>query len=170
MRPGGCVLPRAVGAVNTPDRVRLSADTVFGGVFIKIDAVVLPDITYMTNPLTGNWNQIKPDESPFAVFDPAGLISDILAKVQSNRFANDEPYSGGLYILAGKLPGEAFQSLVGEVGPGKLIDYEMFIDPVGFYMTAVRLNGPLTSSQKRDIDRTIEFSDFDENAAIQPPI
>ncbi len=168
--PGGFAVNEAEGTVDNPDRLALTADTVFGGAFIKIDAVVLPDVTYMTNPLTRNWNEIAPEESPFAVFDPSGLIADILAQVESNHFAGESPIVDGRYRLAGTIPGEALRALVGDVEPGRVLEYEMSIDPAAFHMLEVRLIGALNPQEVEGVDRTIELSEFDAPVTIEPPI
>ena len=168
--PGGFAVRDAEGTIDNPDRLALTSDTVFGGVFIKIDVVVLPNVTYMTNPLTGNWNEITPEESPFAVFDPSGLIADILEQVESNQFAGESPVVDGLYRLSGTIPGGALRGLVGDVESGRTLKYQMSIDPTAFHMLEVRLIGALNPSEDAGVDRTIELSQFDVPVNIESPI
>lgn len=168
--PGGFAITEAEGVVRSPDSLRVSADTVFGGAFVKIDAVVIGDETYMTNPLTRNWNKIAPEDSPFAVFDPAGLIADILEQVTTNEFAEAPGIVEGQYHLVGTVPAAAWRSLVGEVVADRELEYSMDIDPDSFHLTGVRLHGPLKADEAEDVDRTIELSDFDVPVQFEPPI
>ncbi len=168
--PGGFTINEAEGVVDSPDSLRLSADTVFGGGFIKINAVVIGKNTWMTNPLTRNWNEIAQEASPFAVFDPAGLIADIIDQVATNEFTEPGGIVEGRYRLAGTIPSTAWRSLVGEVDPDLMLEYTMDIDPQSFHLTEVRLLGALKAEEDEDTDRSIQLSGFDAPAEIVPPI
>lgn len=168
--PGDFGVRKADGVVSSPDKIRLTADAVFSGLFVKIDAVIFPDVTYMTNPLTRNWNVLKGDESPFSVFDPAGLIADILSEVTTAEFTEDGPIVNGEIVLEGTLPASAMRLLVGGTDPDKIIDYRMSIEPGEFRLTAVDLGGTIRSGEEEGTQRRIELSEFNAPVEIEPPI
>ena len=168
--PGNFSVQEAVGVVSSPDRVRLTANAVFSGLFVKIDAVIFPDVTYMTNPLTRNWNVLKADESPFAVFDPAGLIADILSEVTTVAFPDDGPIVDGMIVLEGTLPASAMRLLVGGTDPGRIIDYRMSIETEKFRLVAVDLGGVIKTGEEEGTQRRIELSEFNVPVVIEPPI
>ena len=168
--PGNFSVREAVGFVSSPDKIQLSAETVFSGLFVKIDAVIFPDITYMTNPLTRNWNILRGDESPFAVFDPASLIADILSEVTTAAFPDEGPISDGKIVITGTLPANAMRSLVGGTDLDKVIDYRMNIDPDSFRLVAVDLGGIIRTGEEEGTQRRIELSEFNIPVEIEPPI
>ncbi len=168
--PGNFSVQEAVGVVSSPDRVRLTADTVFSGVFVKIDAVIFPDVTYMTNPLTRNWNVLEADESPFSVFDPAGLIADILSEVTTVAFPDGGPIADGKIVLEGTLPASAMRLLVGGTDPGRIIDYRMSIETEKYRLVAVDLGGVIKTGEEEGTQRRIELSEFNVPVVIEPPI
>ena len=167
--PGGFEIHESDGVVNAPDRVSLSAKATFSGLFVNIDAVIFPEITYMTNPLTGNWNELHGDESPFSVFNPPGLISDILSEITTVGFA-DNSNSNQLPIrLEGELPAFAMRNLVGGTDPDKTLGYLMEIDPE-FRLLSVQLTGMIRAGEETDVQRTISLGDFDVPVTIESPI
>lgn len=168
--PGDFSIQKAVGVVSSPDKIQLTADTIFAGLFVKIDAVIFPDVTYMTNPLTRNWNILKADESPFSVFDPPGLIADILSEVTTVTFPDDGPISDGVIVLEGTLPASAMRLLVGGTDPGRVIDYRMSIETEKFRLVAVDLGGVIRAGEEEGTQRRIELSEFNVPVVIEPPI
>lgn len=167
--PGGITLSEADGIVVNPDRMRVTAKTVFGSGFVKIDAVVIGDRTYMTNPLTGKWNRLSSDESPLAVLDPAGLIADILDQVASQEFDQDGGDLAGGYLLTGTVPPGALRSLVGPADTEEPLRYRVTIDSSTFHLQEVRLTGRIKNDESEDTLRTIELSAFDEAGLVEPP-
>jgi hypothetical protein len=167
--PGGFEIHESDGIVSAPDRVSLTAKATFSGLFVNIDAVIFPEITYMTNPLTGNWNQLRGDESPFSVFDPPGLISDILSEITTVQFADDGDSNQSPIRLEGELPAFAMRNLVGGTDPDKTLNYTMQIDS-DFRLLSVELTGVIRAGEETGVQRTIALDDFDVPVNIESPI
>jgi len=167
--PGGFEIHESDGIVNAPDRVSLSAKATFSGLFVNIDAVIFPEITYMTNPLTGNWNQLLGDESPFSVFNPPGLISDILSEITTVGFADDSDSNQRPIRLEGELPAFAMRNLVGGTEPDKTLGYLMEIDS-DFRLLSVELAGVIRAGEDANVRRKISLGDFDVPVTIEAPI
>ena len=167
--PGGFEIHESEGIVSAPDRVALSAKATFSRLFVDIDAVILPEITYMTNPLTGNWNQLHGDESPFSMFDPPDLISDILSEITTVRFAGGSDSNQRPIRLEGELPAFAMRNLVGGTDPGKTLVYLMEID-FEFRLLSVDLTGVIREGEDTNVRRTIVLGNFDVPVTIESPI
>jgi hypothetical protein len=167
--PGGFEIHESAGIVSAPDKVALTAKATFSGLFVDIDAVIFPEITYMTNPLTGNWNQLDGDESPFAVFDPPGLISDILSEITTVQYVADSDSNQSPIRLEGELPAFAMRNLVGGTDPDKTLDYSMEIDSE-FRLLSAELSGVIRAGEETNVKRTIALDDFDVPVTIESPI
>ena len=167
--PGGFEIHESDGIVSAPDKVALKAKATFSGLFVNIDAVIFPEITYMTNPLTGNWNQLHGDESPFSVFDPPGLISDILSEITTVQYVADSNSNQLPIRLEGILPAFAMRNLVGGTDPDKILGYSMEIDSE-FRLLSVELTGVIRAGEETNVKRTIALDDFDVPATIESPI
>ena len=74
------------GEVVLPRRVKLTGKATVGGQFIELDIVLIDELSFMTNPLTGKWNQIDPEDSPFGNFDVREVIANILKMMKNPDF------------------------------------------------------------------------------------
>ena len=102
------------GGIVTSNGFDLIAEARIGRAFVRIEAIVIDDKTWMTNPLTGTWSQIAPEDSPFSFLDPIKLVADILGETQNARYAESEQMSGEL-VIVGQIPATTLAALVGEV-------------------------------------------------------
>ncbi len=167
---GGLDLRRADGAVITPERLTVAAEADLGRIFVKISAVVIEGETWMTNPLTGNWASIAPEDSPFSFLDPVRLVTNVLAQTEQPTYPDSGGFSNGNIVLNGLVPSEALQPLVGTVTPGQKLDVTLSLDPDTFLLTSARLTGALQPGDGADYVRLIRFSGFEADLAIDPPI
>ena len=166
---GGIVLKSAEGAAVAPDKLSFTAKTTVGRAFVKIDAVLTGGATYMTNPVTGNWGKLSPEESPFGTFDPPLLVASILGQVEDPSFA-EPPAPGADYAISARISAAAFASLVGHVNPDYTVDIIVTIDSASFHLKRVDATGRVTDAEPEDVRRIIELSDFDAAIVIEPPL
>lgn len=167
---GGLDLRRAGGAVISPGRLKVNAEADLGRIFVKIDAVVIDGDTWMTNPLTSNWAEIAPEDSPFSFLDPVQLVTNVLAQTSDPAYPEDGGVQGGLIALNGKIPSEALQPLVGTVLPGEVLDVSMRLEADTFIIRSARLMGRLQPGDESNYVRLITLSGFDSELVIEPPI
>ena len=95
---GGLELSRA-GGVVAQDGLDLEAEAKIGRAFVRIEAIVIDEQTWMTNPLTGAWSEIPPEDSPFSFLDPVKLVADILGDTRDAVFPDDPVSSNELLSL-----------------------------------------------------------------------
>jgi hypothetical protein len=160
--PGGFEIHESDGIVSAPDKVALTAKATFSGLFVDIEAVIFPEVTHMTNPFHG-------DESPFAVFNPPGLISDILSEITTVKFSEGSDSNQHPIKLEGQLPAFAMRNLVGGTDPDKVLSYSMEIDSE-FRLLSVELTGVIRTGEAINVQRTIALGDFDVPVTIESPI
>lgn len=167
---GGLDLRRAEGAVVVPERLKVNAEANLGRIFVKVDAVVIEGQTWMTNPLTGNWATIAPEDSPFSFLDPVRLVTNVLARTTEPAYPANGGLSGGHIVLNGSVPSEALQPLVGTVIPGRELSVTLSLNPETFLLTSARLSGALQPDDDANFVRLIRFSGFEGELVIEPPI
>lgn len=167
---GGLDLRRAEGAVIAPERLSVNAEANLGRIFVKVDAIVIEGQTWMTNPLTGNWSSIAPEDSPFSFLDPIQLVTNVLASTKNPEYPADGALSGGQLVLNGVVPSETLQPLVGTVTPGITLNVTLSLDPETFLLNSARLAGALQPDDEANFVRLIRFSGFEADLVIEPPI
>ena len=165
---GGLELQRAEGSVKRPGDMKLSAEANFGRAFVRTDAVVIGTDTWMTNPLTGNWGKIPPEESPFGFLDPLRVVSNIIENVANPTFVG-EPGADGSVLIAGQIDAAAFEPLVGAVAD-TVVDVTLELDAVTFHLVRARIRGVLQVDDLASAERVIDLSGYDSEVRISPPI
>ena len=167
---GGLQLRRASGTVIAPDSMSLDAEADLGRVFVRVQAIVIGEQTWMTNPLTGNWSSIAPKDSPFSFLDPVGLVANVLGQTSDPAYAASTFATTGQLVINGTVPAEALEPLVGTVIRGAVLDGTLVIDAESFEMRSARLAGKLQPNDDDTFVRLITFSDFDSDLIILPPV
>ena len=167
---GGLDLRRAEGIVITPGRLSVEAEANIGRLFVRIQAVVIEGQTWMTNPLSGNWSRVAPQDSPFSFLDPVSLVTNVLAQTTDPVYPADTGVSTDEIVLIGKVPSEALKPLVGIVLPGALLDVRLTLNAQSFLLTEARLTGKLQSGDENNFVRLIRLSGFEADLVIEHPL
>jgi hypothetical protein len=166
---GALQLTRAGGFVET-NGLDLEAEANIGRLFVKVEAIVIGRQTWMTNPITGVWSEIAPEDSPFAFLDPVKLVADILGDTQQATYViNDQTTIGEIEIL-GNIPAKSLAALVGYVSPDEIPSVVLTIDSSSNLLKKIIISGVVQSEDELGTVRVITLSDFDEPLAIKPPI
>ncbi|MDE0592753.1 MAG: LppX_LprAFG lipoprotein [Dehalococcoidia bacterium] len=166
---GALQLTLAGGFVAT-DGLDLEAEASIGRLFVKVEAVVIEEQTWMTNPITGVWSEIAPEDSPFAFLDPVKLVADILGDTQQATYAKDDQASNGDIEISGKIPAKSLAALVGYVNPDAIPNVVLTIDSSSNLLKKIIISGVVQSEDEPGTIRVITLSDFDEPSTIEPPI
>ena len=165
----GLLIEKVSGKVVNPDKLSMEFSGSFGGGFaIKSEVITIGDQTYMTNPLTGNWEASDASISPVGFFSPTRGIAEMMGQTQDATLLDDGS-SDGAYRLSGALPTTALSSLVGPTLTDRTVDLELKIDSTTDYLLEVRFVGAVTPSDVEDAERVIVLSFFNEEVVIEPP-
>ena len=164
---GGLQLVRVEGAI-TEDKISISAEANLGRVYIEVDAILIGEDTFLTNPLTGQWEQIPGEENPVGFLRPVATVQDMLGSLTSPEFMVP-PVAGEDYQVRGDVKAEAVQSLLGEIVAGSMGVVEVVIDSETFEMKSARISGALQIHDSDSTVRILEASRYGEDFLIEPP-
>ena len=156
----------ADGRVVSPDAVSVEFAGTLGSFAVRSSLITLGDDSYMTNPLTGAWEQVAREVSPLGFFDPQRGIGSMMTEVQSPVLIEK---SDSEFVIEGALPVEALEPLLGGLMEGNTVDVRLNIDSDSLYLTRAVLDGRLTASEPDGVVRTITLSEFNEQVTIEPP-
>jgi hypothetical protein len=165
---GALRLTTASGVV-APNGLDLKAEAKIGRAFVKVSAIVIDERTWMTNPLTGVWSEISPEDSPFSFLDPVKLVADILGETQDPGFALDGGSTGDVTII-GRIAAPTLAALVGTVDPEAVPSVEMIFNPESYVLKKIIISGVVQPEDEPDTIRVITLSEFDKLISLQPPI
>lgn len=120
----------AEGDLARPDRANVNASVALAGATINIALIAVGDEQYITNPLTGQWQQAPEGLSfnPAILFDPQQGIPSMLAEAQDLTLVGTEKLNGtDTYHLRGAEPRSAVAPLTGGGFQGDAIDFDIWI-------------------------------------------
>lgn len=161
-------LSRASGIVAL-DGLDLEAEANIGRAFVRIEAVVIDEQTWMTNPLTGVWSEIASEDSPFSFLDPVKLVADILGETQQPVYPRDDESTGDITVT-GSIPAPTLAALVGRVDPDAVPNVELTLDQASYVLKRIIISGNVQPEDEPDTVRVITLSEFDKPVSIEPPI
>ena len=156
----------ADGTVVSPDSVSVEFAGTLGNFAVRSSLITLGDDSYMTNPLTGAWEQVAREVSPLGFFDPQRGIGSMMTEVQNPVLVSK---SGEEFEIEGALPVEALQPLLGVLAEGDTVDVRLTIDSDSMFLTQAILDGRVTAIEPEGVVRTITLSEFNEQVTIEPP-
>ena len=162
----GVEVEEVFGDVQPPDRLYCEFSGLFGNIPINAKLIAIGDANYMTNPLTGEWQEIDATVSPIQFFNPKEGVSSVLDEVTGAAFVASEP---DLYKLTGKVPVGSLEALMGATVEGGIVDIEVEIDAGSLHLKLVRFIGQVTLSDTPDTVRVVTLSRFDEPVTIEAP-
>ncbi len=165
---GGLELQHVEGAI-TETGMSIQTEANLGRIYIEVDAILIGTSTWLTNPLTGEWELLPEEENPIGFLQPIAAVQGVLKGLTQAEFIVP-PEPGEDYQLTSPLKAEALKSLLGDTIPGSVGIAEVVIDHLSFAMKSARIAGAL---QTRDTDQTVrilEMSRYGEEFTIEPPI
>ena len=163
----GLFIDDVEGDVLNPDQIAVSLTGRYGtGFAIKASLITLGDVSYMTNPLTGQWETVAASVSPLGFFNPAMGIGAMMLSLEGARLLSD---GEGVYTLGGDLPAEALAPLLGSTLKDTMVKVELTIDAKASYLLSAKFSGRVTPPDTDDVVRFITVSAFNEPVEIEAP-
>ena len=156
----------ADGTVVSPDGLSIEFAGTVGSFAVRSSLITLGDDSYMTNPLTGAWEQVAREVSPLGFFDPQRGIGSMMTEVQSPVLVSK---SDTEFEIEGALPVQALKPLLGGLTQGTTVNVRLTIDATTFFLKQAILDGRVTATEPDGVIRTITLSEFNEQVTIEPP-
>ena len=156
----------AEGAVVSPDKLTVEFSGVLGTFAIRSGFITIGDESYMTNPLTGEWEPVAREVSPIGFFDPQRGIASIMAQVERPSLAS---HSDGKYVIDGTLPVSALAPLLGSAAQGDTVSVRLTIDVATLRLERAVIEGRVTAFEEDGVARVIRLWGFDERVEIERP-
>ena len=141
-----------------------------GGFALDSSLITIGDASYMSNPLTGQWEEGPISLTPLGFFSPTEGIAAMTSQVRDPVLTIDAGPPAS-YRISGTLPAPALSPLIGSaILPDAVVDIVLTVAPEGSHLIEARLTGRILESDVEGAVRVIELSAFDEPISIEPPL
>ena len=159
-------IKHAEGDVVKPDKIYAQFTGTFGGFAIKSSLITIGEASYMTNPLTGEWDSVPADVSPLGFFNPRKGIAAIMTQVQGPLLqAGDDQ----VLRLTGRLSVEALAPLLGSTVEETTVAVELMIDAKDLRLLEAVFSGPVKPGELDSAVRVVTLTRHNEPVSIVPP-
>jgi hypothetical protein len=163
-------LVSAEGDVATPDRLQADVRARAAGQTISVKVVGIGERSWITNPFTRQWDRMPGNVSIREVADPQGLVSSLIGQMRDVRYAGDDTVDGvRAYRIEGKADSGALADVIASAQSGQAIDVQMWIGIDDRLPYKVKILGPLSRDESKDIARTLDLSKYGAAVDIKEP-
>ena len=163
----GAQISEMEGAV-TENGAEIVTSASLGRLYIEIQIVIVDGRIWVTNPLTGEWEETGDPDQPF-IWSLTDGVTSIFDAVADPDFI--EPPDGAADLRVGAdVPSDAFNALFFDAATsGEDVYLNATIDRDTFLVEKLEIEGQLTNNDSWDTKRTLRLSRFGESFDIKPP-
>ncbi len=160
-------ITEAEGDVVSPDSVSIDFAGRFSDRFaMRASLITIGDDSYMTNPLSGDWERVPPEVSPLGFFDPQKGVGSMIAGIRNPTLSSK---NGNEFIIEGDLESQALRPLLGPATQDGIVRVRISLDEDTLYMKRAVIDGRLTAGEADGVTRTITLSQFNEPLSVTAP-
>ena len=166
----GVEMTRAFGETEIGKGFRFTVEAQLGSSYFETHAVVLDERTYMTNFLTGSWEEVAHGSLPFNFSNVGQSLADVLENVRDPDLLGEEPIDGkDAYRIRGSSWSEDLRVLVPNAGDGHDVVMELWVDRDTGALAYATLTGPLVDTDAPEVVRTLALTGLDQPVEIAIP-
>ena len=167
----GLELDEAVGDVAKPDKLKATILATLRGMLVEVQVITIGVTTYMTNPLTKQWELVPGEFSAISIFDPnAGITSILQDIVNPTMVDSQEDDKTDSYHIKGKIPSESLRPITLSSVEGVNVSADVWIGQVNYLINKIRIEGQITETEKSGIVRILKLSDYNKEVEVVSPM
>jgi len=167
----GLELDEAVGDVAKPDKLKTTIIAAMRGMLVEVEVITIGVTTYMTNPLTKEWELCPSEFSAISIFDPNAGITSILKDITNPAIVeSEEGDKVNSYHIKGEIPSESLRPITLSSVEGVNVAVDVWIGKEDFLINQIRVEGQITETEKPGIIRTLKLSNYDQEVEIESPM
>ena len=163
----GIEMRRAEGDVDGPERLRARVEGGFGPIEIEIGIVVLPDESWIENPLSGRWERVE--IAIGALFDARDGLAALMRLVRDPAVEGRASVGGVETWRVSATADTGGLAIFPNAAPGREVRATAWIGVADPLVHRVEVRGPIADGEDPDIVRRLDLSRFGEAVDIVPP-
>lgn len=157
------------GDVQPPDLLAAEFIGMFGAFPIRSMLVAIGKDNYLTNPLTGVWEQIEPTVNLGGFFNTSEGMASLLEKMTNVEFLSTTSLDSSNYEINGDLASSHLGSLLGETLEDGSVIVEASINKNDFALNKIKFIGQAKVSDIDGTIRVVTMSKFNVPVEIEVP-
>lgn len=152
----------------TERAIQVSAEANLGRIYVEVEAILIDQDAWLTNPLSGEWELLSEEQNPIGFLKPIATIKEVISGLIDPKLVSGVSDMDD-YRVRARIAGESLSSMLGDIVPGSIGEAEAVFDRDSFNMKSARITGALQTKDGEDTVRIIEMSRHGEEFVIEPP-
>jgi hypothetical protein len=164
----GLMMESAEGDVAGPDRMQMEVRARAGPLNVQVGIVVLPDQSFITNPITGRWE--REAISLEGIFDPSAGATGLMRSVQDARVTGSDRIDGvDVYVVEATVDSGDLAFFAPEAEPGRSLPTRAWIGVDDPLLYRVEIEGAVAPGEPEGLVRRLSLSQFGADIEIVAP-
>lgn len=166
------LLMEAEGDLARPSSVTATARVNVSIATVNVNIIVIGDDTYMTNLVTGNWEEAPSDfnYNPALLFNPDDGLGPILQDIREAELDGNETINGrDAHRVTGLVTDDQIEDITAGSIEGDDIDVTIWVDEENHDVLRLFLSAP-GSDGSGETTWDLHFTDHNQDVTIEAPI
>ena len=166
----GIEMNRAYGNVVVPGRFDVTVEARAGNLYVELGAASIDGVTYMTNPITGQWGETLPEAIPINLLDLGRTLAGIVEAVMAPELRGEAALEGvDVYHISGSIWSEDLRELVPNADGGHNVALEIWLEQGSGVLRRATITGRVTGDDIAEAQRVLTLDDVNRPITITPP-
>jgi hypothetical protein len=169
VRVSGIVFDSALGAYLAPDAAKAVLSGQAGDLAVELGTISIGQRTWLTNPLTGAWEELEPGTgfNPAVIFDAEIGWRAILLSLIEPAYEGGATVDGDeLWLVRGTITPERIATLTAGLVEPQEVEVDLFVDPTSYLLRRAEF---ATEGEDGSSEWVITLSRFDEPVTVDAP-
>ena len=170
--PGLVEMDKFYGVADIPDKVHVTMEgtTISPASYVEVEVIAIGETAYMTNFITGQWQEVPLESLPFMPTNLNNVVADIVAGLAQPTLVGPELVGDvATYYVQGSTKSEELGALIPRAEEGFDVMFDLWVDQSSFVLVQALISGKVVDTDPADTVRQLTLSDIDVPVDISPP-
>ena len=166
----GIEMNRAYGNVIVPGKFDVTVEAQFGNLYVELGMASIDGVSYMTNPITGQWAVVPAESIPINLLTLGDTLAGIVEAVQEPEFLDKSTQDGlDVYHIRGNILSDDLSELVPNADAGHPVMLEIWVERETATLSKATIAGQVTDDDVPNALRVLTLDNVNQPVTIEPP-
>ena len=165
----GILLTDVQGLIQFPNRAEFTVSATLGNMLMETTVIIVEDSAYMTDFLSGQWQEVPSDMLPIRILNLKEMLLAIVSSLGDVTFSESMPDDNDFFYIDGTNSSDIINTFIVGTDPGNDISIGLVIDKGTNMIYEITISGRLIPSDTSNMLRKLTLSDAPAAANISAP-
>ena len=165
----GILLTDVQGVIQFPNRAEFAVSATLGNMLMETTVIIVEDSAYMTDFLSGQWQEVPADMLPIRILNLKEMLLGIVSSLGDVTFSEYMPDDSDFFYIDGTNSSDIINTFIVGTDPGNDISIGLVIDKGTNMISEITISGRLIPSDTSNMLRKLTLSDAPPAVNISAP-